>query len=660
MAEHPNKTPDELMEGDSSMTFTDFNAAAPNDSPANTSTASPGDGLFFADATLDLEEAHDFAETPEPSRAVLTEQTIVPPRGLMDMPVLSSPKMAHPPRPVTSPTSSEMTQPTSNMNRITHSDLHQRLHPPRSPPRRPRDIPWAVSFVLLVPPILLFCSFSPRDYSKFTASAQGGVFYSVLLAYGATIVLSRLLYRTAGGGDGDNARHHATRVLLLFSPISVAVYTALCILILCKTRHAHVYVILPFASLVKSALALRKCKTHQLFFQALVSMSLDIESRSLRRSSFYRIVSLLMGVQLCMVVWWKLSVFGGMSRGVMGIVLALVLGKWLTGTVARVLALVASGGIANWFIQQSLLMEEMAAQEQPPNNDNVTNDDDDDESQDYNVGYSPVANKSMPEEYRTADASIYQSVLDMGDEGIDDDFVDDDVEQTSGSVEQWTSANGSTCKSFLIAALSTSFGSVAQCGLLGGLAQFVWSLVRHADALLSHQGSFSRMQIGTDGRVSVSVILKLMTQANVMARLFVKRHSDLAMCHVAAYYKSYQKAATDVMMLVDASGVEPIIHDDMTTHVCSSVCGSISGLIVIVVGSILSHQRTDNLTDAALVQSMLLAFIFCYTLLFTVMEPLRASIKAIYVCFAQHPQSLSQAFPLIFHRLSRISEANVQ
>ena len=103
----------------------------------------------------------------------------------------------------------------------------------------------------------------------------------------------------------------------------------------------------------------------------------------------------------------------------------------------------------------------------------------------------------MPEEYRTADASIYQSVLDMDDEGIDDDFVDDDVEQTSGSVEQWTTASGSTCKSFLIAALTTSFGSVAQCGLLGGLAQFVWSLVRHADSLLSHQGSFSRMQIGT-------------------------------------------------------------------------------------------------------------------------------------------------------------------
>jgi hypothetical protein len=116
---------------------------------------------------------------------------------------------------------------------------------------------------------------------------------------------------------------------------------------------------------------------------------------------------------------------------------------------------------------------------------------------------------------------------------------------------------------------------------------------------------------------------------------------------------------THIAPLLLSTGVEPIIHDDMTTHVCSSVCGSISGIIVVVVASILLHHRSDNLTDVALVQSMLLAFIFCYTLLFTVMEPLRASIKAIYVCFAQHPQSLSQAFPLIFHRLNRISEANV-
>ena len=45
----------------------------------------------------------------------------------------------------------------------------------------------------------------------------------------------------------------------------------------------------------------------------------------------------------------------------------------------------------------------------------------------------------------------------------------------------------------------------------------------------------------------------------------------------------------------------------------------------------------------------------CYLILSTLIEPLRASIKAVYVSFAQHPESFSQAFPLVFHRLSLIS-----
>lgn len=84
-------------------------------------------------------------------------------------------------------------------------------------------------------------------------------------------------------------------------------------------------------------------------------------------------------------------------------------------------------------------------------------------------------------------------------------------------------------------------------------------------------------------RTDVNVIWKIVNKAGIFARSFVRTNSDLAMCHVAAYYKSYQRAASDVMALVDASGVEPIIHDDMTTHMCASVCGSISGLIVNIV-----------------------------------------------------------------------------
>jgi hypothetical protein len=380
-------------------------------------------------------------------------------------------------------------------------------------------------------------------------------------------------------------------------------------------------------------------------------MALDILSRSLRRSSFYRMIGALMGFQLCMVVCWKLAVFG--ANSFVWLLIALVAGKWLTGTVARILGLIASGGIASWFAQQSILMQEMEHMQASQHSEPAS----DDASADYDVGYNT---RPLPEEYGAADPSVYQSVLDM-DEGIDDDFEEDD-DGNEGRSTEWTNSGGSTVKAFFLAAVTISFGSVAQCGLLGGLAQFTWSLVRNADSLsasLSQRSvGFHGMQIGQDGR-GVSMIWKVVNKASIVARSFVRTHSDLAMCHVAAYYKSYQRAASDVMGLVDVSGVEPIIHDDMTTHMCASVCASISGFIVIIVGTIVSHRRPENLSDEAIVQSMLLAFVLCYTLLFTVMEPLRASIKAIYVCFAEHPQSLSQAFPLIFHRLSRSAEANL-
>ena len=151
---------------------------------------------------------------------------------------------------------------------------------------------------------------------------------------------------------------------------------------------------------------------------------------------------------------------------------------------------------------------------------------------------------------------------------------------------------------------------------------------------------------------------------------FVRSHSDLAMSHVAAYFKSYQRAANDVIDLIESWGVEPIIHDDITTHMCSAaLCSVVSGCIVVLFGMLLTtHRNTTTssknaagnapLDDLSLLEILLFAYILCYTLLFTALEPLRAAIKAVYVCFAEHPLSLSQAFPLIYQRLSRISDGS--
>lgn len=91
---------------------------------------------------------------------------------------------------------------------------------------------------------------------------------------------------------------------------------------------------------------------------------------------------------------------------------------------------------------------------------------------------------------------------------------------------------------------------------------------------------------------------------------------------------------------------------------CSAISKSITAILTIVSGQILLARRTGEVSDVVICETMIISYIMCYTILFTIMEPLRASIAAVYVCFAQHPQSLSQAFPLVYQRLSRISEDN--
>lgn len=470
---------------------------------------------------------------------------------------------------------------------------------------------------------------------------------------------------------------------------------------------------------------------------ALSGTALDIVSRSLRRQSFYRFVTVTMGVQFVVVLLWKGALFQALAishtvLGKMLVLLALLGGKWATGLVSRMLSLVASGGVTSWFAQQSILIDEMermkesrkeeeAEKERQRAASSAANDSVDDASSQAKKTGDPVADASaraaaraalhtMPEAYRAADASIYSPVIDF-DEGIDDDFEDEDEEgmfvggdgsggirggggsarQMGARTSSWTgggSGGRSTVKSFVVSGATVSFGSVAQCGLLGGPAQFVWSVVRNADSLgliLTRRFSSSASQFGFRG-MSVSAwddadddgghhdiggngdwrdfAMNFYGRFDLAAREFVRGHSDLAMSHVAAYFKSYQRAANDVAALIDASGVEPIIHDDITTRMCAAVGTTITSVVVIFIGYIVSNHRgtagpyAEPLSDRSVCEIMLLSFIFCYTLIFTVMEPLRASIKAVYVCFAQHPQSLSQAFPLIFHRLSRISQAN--
>lgn len=655
---------------------------------------------FFADYVMDLSEAHDLAETPDPTKPQFDvsnahssriESIQVPSLGV------ALNKTVEEPDDVASDT--ENGDDHRSFNRISNIEMDLRnLPPPQSVPRWPRDIPWAVAFLVFVPlsaivPILDWRRNnvpSPLAVHPLSTASLHALFWAGI----ATLILSRALYRTPGGGDGDDARHMVGAALTIAAPISVAANILLVVIILYACPHARIGAVIPLWYTVRDLYLFRRWRrrnqqsgagSRQAFFQALTSMVLDILSRSLRRASFFRVLTLILAIQFGALIIWRWALLASLNQPLYVFMIALVGFKWATGTIARMLSLLASGGIMSWFSQQARLAQELPSP-------SVDRNDSEDPAEDIeNDAY-------ITDAYTTVDASVYQSVADM-DDVLDDDYdVDDDefMEAPSArdarrrdSVQRDSIMTHSTVKSILHGGLTVSFGSVCQCGLVGGIAQFVWSQVRKIEfsrSLIQRhrnnngENGFRGMQVhGAD----YSLGAKMYDNAIFLARSFVRRFSDLAMCHVVLFYKSYQRAALDVATLVEESGklgwraalfsiilisltflclgVEPILHDDISTHMCACVGGCISSIIVVVTGLLLLHQRKNfepPISDGQVVTNMIAAFVFSYTMIFTVMEPLRASIKAVYVSFAQHPESLSRAFPIVYHRLHRLSSEN--
>jgi hypothetical protein len=215
------------------------------------------------------------------------------------------------------------------------------------------------------------------------------------------------------------------------------------------------------------------------------------------------------------------------------------------------------------------------------------------------------------------DASVYQSVFTMDDVFHDDDDDDDDddvlvnnsddpssffsdrnqlyTQQQQQQRQQhrtgqqqpssWSQQHHNyppplatppwTVKSILWTGMTISFGSMVHCGLLGGIAQWIWSQIRtveyrntatttttttaHASSStnMNNTGGFRGMSIAVsdyDHQRSNDVRLHIWDRMMEWARNFVRDHSTFAMTHVALYYKGYTRAARDVSAIIEASG----------------------------------------------------------------------------------------------------------
>lgn len=673
--------------------------------------SSTSGGLFFADATLDLDEAHDIAETPEPPRRFLNmdanhtnaHPTLRLPQldrlgsnlstssgnSLQNRSATNSRDNSRSVSPVqaAAPTilNTQPEGPSSSkslsgpMNRITSGGNNSNGHYNpnlggsrprfRNRPRWPRDLPWAVAFCVVVPLGLLWPSvvyhrhniFGKDEESNTTLTLpvlRHATFWGILLAYVSTLFIAHGLYQTAGGGEGDDLRYKASQFLLACVPMSVAMNVILVVAVYFLLPKGLYYALIPLWYLIRDVYLFRRWKhqgsgapgsptpasvhssqpnsTRHAFFQALTCMALDILSRSLRRKSFHRCIVTLLSVQGIVAMIWRWAIMGALHTGnPITILMALVAGKWATGTIARLLSLIASGGVASWFAENAAMVEEQEMQERTLSSHNGGKSDNHQTS--IEGGYDP---SGIPEEYRSADASIYQSVLDFDDDGLDDDGQDDfeygfasgnhtsqndddvDYSRADRSSPRYPRDNitqKATVKSFFLSGLSVSFGSVAQCGLLGGPAQFVWCQLRKVDATrtaivhrlqqqprdfqpnravtivmgvtgVSANGGFRGMQIGQEE--GTSVVQKLLNRANVIARAFVRAHSDLAMSHVAAYYKSYKRAALDVSDLVEQAG--ELLPTQLAYWAIRSMPGSIGKHILTLVLSLFTRDGTHH------------------------------------------------------------------
>ena len=107
-------------------------------------------------------------------------------------------------------------------------------------------------------------------------------------------------------------------------------------------------------------------------------------------------------------------------------------------------------------------------------------------------------------------------------------------------------------------------------------------------------------------------------------------------------------------------GLGPILQEDITIQICTSICSAISGIIVLVTTYLLLHQRKNSansadITELHVVETMFLSYLYSYTILYTAFEPIRAAIQATYIAFAQNPHCFLHTYPLIYHRLYRLS-----
>ena len=442
-------------------------------------------------------------------------------------------------------------------------------------------------------------------------------------------------------------------LLTAIAPVSIFIYVVLTLTVLYICIYTtnvanHFWIILlPLFVLVREIYIYRHYLTRHTeqindmgyisrttFFHELYQMSISdilLCQSKLQYRRIVRIVSMILMLQCFIIMIWRTSLLHVLNNNnnksgshhhltsQIHVLYILFIGIWCTSCITKCITYLVSGAILLWSMEQSERLQQLQLQQQSSNNTNHGNDipskggmvttpptttttSNSTGSMDENEddGSSILSRQSIPEAYRTVDASVYQSVsFQMDDLHLDDDDdFDNDIEMNQRRVDQnqpymylnSTERNKSssrsriisngyittsttnhatsnatiTMKSMIRMGIRMNLGSIIYCGLVSPISQWIHTNIQYIDFIRQQQqqgsnssrrtGGFQGMMIGQNAAGDSGTISYRIAMILSIIRHWVQYHNDLPMTHVATYYKSYLRATRDVTLIVQESG----------------------------------------------------------------------------------------------------------
>lgn len=492
---------------------------------------------FFADATLDIEEARGIASSPDNLHRLFTnEKEISIVKSKLRLPNVHDDEMI----PSLSEDSTgrkngELSMsdiddvPKSSKRDFTVSAIYNDQMPFTSllhtqntrlkKTTKPRDRRWlcgfVISFLVLLLPFFLK-SGSATDHHRLQVAD-----FPLFLCLSLTILMSRLLYTSRGGSDGEDQRYLISQILIVSNPISCVLLLLLTLTVYylnVGTKLYDVTLALLIGMTVRELYFFAKLyrsdsifvegvnDTERTFFRMMVNTSLDLISRTFGRKRLYRAVVFTLIAQFSSLFLLRKSLeYSYMCRyAEFWIFIIVVVGYWCVNVLIRFLGYIVCGGIIGWFIQRGKLMDD----------------------------FERINQREEGNAYEIFELHDF--------DGDGDDF--DDMEKYE--LRNQKDEIALTIERFAINGLRYSFGSIVRCALVGDLARFIWFFNLPTDDISVIN---ERVNMG-------EAIDSWGKRARIILKDFARNNHDLGLCHVAAYHSSYTKGSNDVISLVDFSG----------------------------------------------------------------------------------------------------------